>query len=226
MIKAIIKFLASALGHLLSCLNSYHLKMIRYWIYTARRKGEFRHFGSDSQLVPHFRNIVGAKYISIGDRSYIGSLVTLAAWDSVGTQHFSPSISLGNDSCIGDFSHISCINRIEIGNNVLMGKGITITDNSHGNPALFDVECDTPPVKRPLFSKGPVIIADNVWLCDKCTILAGVSIGYGAIIAANAVVTHDVPPLTIVAGNPARIIRTLNHTDNSDVNSDANSISQ
>jgi acetyltransferase-like isoleucine patch superfamily enzyme len=65
----------------------------------------------------------------------------------------------------------------------------------------------TAPIKRSLFSKGPVIIGDNVWIGDKATILPGVSIGNGAVIAANAVVTKDVPAYSVAAGNPARIIK-------------------
>lgn len=56
-------------------------------------------------------------------------------------------------------------------------------------------------------SKGSVIIANDVWIGARATILSGVTIGDGAVVAADAVVTHDVPPYAIVAGNPARIVR-------------------
>ena len=56
-------------------------------------------------------------------------------------------------------------------------------------------------------SKGPVIIGNNVWIGDKATVLPNVTIGDGAVIAANAVVTKDVPPYSIVAGNPAKVIK-------------------
>ena len=65
------------------------------------------------------------------------------------------------------------------------------------------------PLKRPLVSKGGVVIGDNVWICDNVCILSGVTIGNGAIVAANAVVTHDVPPYTMVAGVPAKVIKSL-----------------
>ena len=65
---------------------------------------------------------------------------------------------------------------------------------------------EIPPTQRPVYSKGPVIIGNNVWIGDKATILPNVSIGNGAIIAANSVVTKDVPEYCIVAGNPAKII--------------------
>ena len=65
------------------------------------------------------------------------------------------------------------------------------------------------PLKRPLVSKGGVVIGDNVWICDNVCILSGVTIGNGAVVAANAVVTHDVPPYTMVAGVPAKVIKSL-----------------
>lgn len=69
--------------------------------------------------------------------------------------------------------------------------------------------CPLPPLFRPLFSKGPVIIGKNVWIGDKATILPGVTIGDGSIIGANSVVTKDVPAYSVVAGNPAKIIKTI-----------------
>ena len=62
-----------------------------------------------------------------------------------------------------------------------------------------------PPIKRKIYSKGPVIIGKNVWIGDKATTLPGVTIGDGAVIGANTVVTKDVPPFCIVVGNPATI---------------------
>ena len=66
-----------------------------------------------------------------------------------------------------------------------------------------------PPQKRPLYSKGAVFIGDNVWIGDKATILPGVKIGEGAVVAANAVVTKDVPAYSMVAGNPAKVIKQI-----------------
>ena len=55
---------------------------------------------------------------------------------------------------------------------------------------------------------GGVVIEDNVWIGDKASILSGVTIGKGAIVACNAVVTKDVPPRSLVAGSPAKVIKT------------------
>ena len=99
------------------------------------------------------------------------------------------------------------MNKIIIGNNVLTGKKVLITDNAHGASDRFTI--DTPPMSRPLYSKGPVIIEDNVWIGEKASIMPGVHIHKGCIIAANAVVTKDIPPHCIVAGVPAKIVKQL-----------------
>ena len=56
-------------------------------------------------------------------------------------------------------------------------------------------------------SKGPIVVEDDVWICDKATILSDVHIGQGAVVAAGAVVTKDVPPYAIVGGVPAKVIK-------------------
>ena len=66
-----------------------------------------------------------------------------------------------------------------------------------------------PPKLRRLYSKGPIVIGDNVWIGDKVIILDGVKIGNNSIIAAGTVVTKDVPDFCVVAGNPAKIIKNL-----------------
>ena len=58
---------------------------------------------------------------------------------------------------------------------------------------------------------APIVIEDNVWIGEYATILKGVTIGKGAVVASHAVVTKDVPPYTIVAGNPARVVKELHH---------------
>lgn len=151
----------------------------------------------------------GPQYISIGNHCFFEQFLYLTAWDYFHSknneQNFKPTISIGSNCYFGAFNHITAINRIEIGNNLLTGKFVTITDNSHGETNFETLQIE--PINRPLHSKGPVIIGNNVWIGDKATILPNVSIGDGAIIAANAVVTKDVPAHSIAAGNPAKIIK-------------------
>ena len=99
------------------------------------------------------------------------------------------------------------INKIIIGDNVLTGTKVTITDNSHGIFSEHDLFF--PPELRTLQSDGPVIIEDNVWIGDKVTILPNVIIGRNSIIGANSVVTKNVPPNSVAVGIPAKVIKSL-----------------
>jgi acetyltransferase-like isoleucine patch superfamily enzyme len=172
-------------------------------LYTCRIAHRFAQFGKGSVVGRRACLLVGEKYVRIGEGVTIGSQVQLTAWDRFLDQRFQPEIVIGDGCAIGDGAHITAIDRIELGKNVLTGKYVLITDNAHGeaDPALLDIA----PNKRPLVSKGPVIIEDNVWIGEKASILSGVRIGRGAIVGANAVVTRDVPAGTMALGVPARI---------------------
>ena len=153
--------------------------------------------------------VLKAKYISVGTDSSFGNGMTLTCYDKIKRAgqiaYCTPSIQIGNGVSIGEDAHITCINKIVIGNNVLMGKKVLITDNAHSS-SEHDV-LDIAPMSRPLFSKGPVVIEDNVWIGEKASIMPGVHIGKSAIIGANSVVTKDVPAYTVVGGIPAKIIK-------------------
>lgn len=150
------------------------------------------------------------KYVSIGNNVKIGRRCVIECWDSyhAGAEfELSPMLIIGDYSAIGDDSHISCTQKMEIGNGVRMGRKIFITDNNHGSSQREML--DIIPFDRPLTSSGPVIIEDNVWIGEKVSIMPNVHIGRGAIIAANAVVTKDVPAYAVVGGCPAKIIKQL-----------------
>lgn len=170
-------------------------------------KTEIYTFGKGSRfLCGSF--VIGGKYIAIGRDTIINKCVSITAQyvDGV-TSNGKYIISIGDNCGIGPYSQITGINRISLGNGVRTGSSIFITDNSHGE---FKYEqLIQRPNLRPLASKGEVIIGDNVWIGAKATILPGVHIGDGAIIGANAVVTHDVPQYSIAVGNPARIIKQI-----------------
>ena len=168
----------------------------------------FNFLGKNSYIRPSADLIVGKKYISIGSNTILGKHIQLTAWDYHNGKKFTPFISIGSNCQFGSYNHVTAINKIIIGNGVLTGKFVTITDNSHGipgNPSDYDLS----PIKRIVYSKGRVEIGDNVWIGDKATILPNVKIGDCSIIGANAVVTKDIPPYCIAGGNPARILKKL-----------------
>lgn len=187
---------------------SWHIKMQRYRdiLYTNWMKNHFAKFGKDSFL-RYKINFLCPASISFGDRVNIGNNTNISAWDNYAGQSFKPVIEIDNDCFIGEYNNISAINKISLGKFVLTGRWVTIIDHSHGQ--LDDVDMHIAPIKRKLYSKGPIIIDDNVWISDKVTICSGVHIGKGAIIASNSVVTKDVPPFSLVGGIPAKVIKQI-----------------
>lgn len=101
-----------------------------------------------------------------------------------------------NEGFINSDTKIRCFQSIIIGNGVKISHNVTIMDGDG-----HTIECEG------YISQKPVVIENHVWIGTKATILKGVTIGEGAIVAAGAVVTKDVPPHSLVAGNPARVIR-------------------
>lgn len=149
----------------------------------------------------------GSKHITIGEGTTIQGSCILGAWVKYAGEQFTPLIIIGNGCNIGEHTHITSINKIKIGNGLLTGRYVYIGDNSHGGFSWE--ESNIPPISRKLQSKGEVVIGNNVWIGDKVTILAGVTIGDNVIVAANSVVTKSVPSNTIVAGCPAKIVKQL-----------------
>ena len=125
-------------------------------------------------------------------------------WSHIGTTQLSAgpraTIEIGDHSFINTGSILSARTRITIGNNCQIANGVIIMDNDfHG---VDDRE--TSPTNE------AIVIGDNVWLATRATVLKGVTIGEGAVVAAGAVVTKDVAPYTLVGGVPAKLIRVIN----------------
>lgn len=152
--------------------------------------------------------IIGASYIHVGTNFACDSDVKIEAWDHHLKEKYSPKIIIGNDVFMNSRTHITAIHKMVIGNRVLIGSDVLICDNNHGGAHSLE-ELLVPPKLRKLYSKGPIVIGDNVWIGDKVIILDGVKIGNNSIIAAGTVVTKDVPDFCVVAGNPAKIIKNL-----------------
>ena len=150
----------------------------------------------------------GQRRIKIGAYTGIGHHTILGCWEHYGKdEHFEPEIIIGNHCNIGEYCHITAINKITIGDGLLTGRFVYIGDNAHGGLSLD--EANTPPIQRHLTSKGEIKIGNNVWIGDKVTVLGGVTIGDNVIIAANAVVLHDIPLNSLAAGIPAKVVKQL-----------------
>lgn len=153
------------------------------------------------------RMIVGGRFIHVGTGFDAFPGLRIEAFERHLNKRFTPRITIGDRVSINYDCHIGCVNEISIGNDVLLASRVYISDHSHGSPDYNDIE--VPPSAREVFSKGPVVIEDGVWIGEGVCVLPGVRVGRHAIVGANSVVTRDVPPYTIVGGAPARVIRTL-----------------
>jgi len=123
---------------------------------------------------------------------------------------YCPSILIGQSVSLSDDVHISCTNKIQIGNNVLTGSHVYISDHDHGIYVEDSDEqsCpDEPPAERRLTNNGFVIIEDNVHIGEYVCILKNTRIGRGSVIGAQSVVIGDIPEYSIAVGNPAKVIK-------------------
>lgn len=209
MIKNIVKQIIGCGLRVVRCLWNYSMYSSMLFfinkVYSLWISFEFK---SCSAFVKTGLTLEGGKCISIGKDTLIETDAVLSAWntkDGAGIQHH-PILEIGDNCFIGQHIHITCINHVHLSNRVLIGRWVTISDNNHGNTDTLSLH--KPPIEREWVSKGPVIIEDDVWIGDKATILANVTIGKGAVVAANSVVTKNVPAYSVVAGNPAKVIKT------------------
>ena len=110
------------------------------------------------------------------------------------------NIRLGRNVFINQNCTLYDLGGIDIGDDVMIGPNVSLTTSSH------PLE---PSQRRAFVLAKPIVIERNVWIAAGATIIGGVTIGENSVVAAGSVVTHDVPPNSLVGGNPARLIRTI-----------------
>lgn len=146
-----------------------------------------------------------------GKKSMEGAIkLTLGRFCRFELEGCKKTLFIGNNCEMGDMTHIVALNKVEIGNNVLIASKCFISDTSHGvykgnnqdNPKI-------PPNQRKLDS-STVKIGNNVWIGENVVILAGTEIGDGCVIGANTVVNGHIPDCSMAVGSPFRIIKKYN----------------
>lgn len=157
--------------------------------------------GENSKIITPL-SILHPEKITIGTNSLIRAHARLDCWTSYEHVALTPRLIIGNNANIGFYFSAHCTDEIYIGNNVLIASYVLLTTQNHG----MDPECERSYERQPLISK-PIRISDGVWIGEKVTVLPGITIGEKSIIGANSVVTKDIPPFCIAAGNPASIIK-------------------
>lgn len=155
--------------------------------------------------------IIGSRRISVGAGAHINRYAWIEAVHSFRGQFFQPVIRIGSRFSASDRLHISCTQRIDIGDDCLFGSSVYISDHNHGIYGGEDQSLPSqPPVDRTLQRSGAVLIGSRVWIGDNVVIVGALTIGDGAVIGANSVVKKDISANTIVAGVPLRVLKRFN----------------
>ena len=201
-------FCLDLISYLSLCLYPYRLSRFIsiFFDYVASKRFKYLSRNNGQVFMERPFHILGHKYIKYGS-FYSHAGLRMECWDKYEGDGYTPIISIGKNVCFNFRCHIGAINKIVIGNNVLIGSNVLITDHSHGFNNKSDIE--NSPAKRKLYSKGPVVIEDNVWIGENVCVLPNVKIGCNSIIGANSVVTKDVPPYSVAVGNPVQIIKSI-----------------
>lgn len=150
------------------------------------------------------RRIRGNRNIFIGDRTAIDAYSWIEAIQSYGDVIFNPRIIIGDEVQIGRYSTITSIDEIKIEDGCLFSEYIYISDHAHD---VFTQDF-RPLVRMPLIKKGKVHIGRQCFLGFRSIIMPGVTLGDRCIVGAGAVVTKSFPSKSVLAGVPAKLIRT------------------
>ena len=159
--------------------------LVVYTIF-AKNLPQSRHFPLAKKLRVFFGKLI---------MGYIGSQVNIEKGAS-----FNRQVSIGDYSGIGVNCELN--GPVTIGKYVNMGPEVIVYTQNHSSKRT-----DIPMQKQGYDDIRPVVIGDDVWLGRRVIILPGVKIGEGCVIGAGAVVAKDIPPYSVVVGNPARIVK-------------------
>ena len=166
--------------------------LINRWFY---KKLEFK-----SYILKPLR-INGKKYISVCKNVRIKKYCWLIA---LKIDMNNPELIIEDGCAIGDYNHIAAVRRVVIEKNVLTANNVYISDNLHGYEDI-----NTPVMFQPVKFKSEVSIGEGSWIGENVCVI-GARIGRHCVVAANSVVTRDVPDCCVVSGSPARIIKRYN----------------
>jgi len=164
----------------------------------------FKKSSLSAVIYPSVR-IQGKKYISILSKVTIqrqGWLLALKIDEN------NPEIFIGENSAIGDFSHISSVRSVVIERDVLIANKVYISDNMHN---YMDV--NVPVIYQKVAFKAKVHIKEGAWIGENVSIIGAV-VGRNSVVGANSVVTKDIPDYSLAVGIPAKVIKRFNFEKN------------
>jgi len=163
-------------------------------LYRNWRRGTFIHasFRGNSKM------LLNDNIFKVGKKVFIGK----GAWLSLGA---GGKLKIGDNTHINDGFVVACNLSVEIGNSVLIADRVFIGDSDHGYE-----EIGRPIMEQKMSEAEAVKVEDDSWIGINVCILKGVTIGKHSVIGAGAVVTESVAPYSVVAGNPAKVLKRYN----------------
>jgi len=163
--------------------------------------GAFADFGSKTVLMYPLR-LKGEERIAIGDSVFIGPGSWLQTLPDAGNK--SVAISIGKGSSCAGACVISAVRSVILEDHVLLARNVYISDHIHKY-----TDRDKPVLAQGLDKIEPVVIKRGAWLGQNVVVCPGVTIGVGAVIGANSVVTKSLPDYCVAAGAPARVLKDM-----------------
>jgi acetyltransferase-like isoleucine patch superfamily enzyme len=179
-------------------------KLKKAQAYTSLVLSDFGSIGKGTLIYPPFHsNNASEVYLGANCQVHAGGWIDTIR-EYYDARH-EGRIDIGDGTYFGHRVHICACRHMIIGKDVLVADNVYISDLFHG----FE-DIDVPMLKTPLVSPGPVVIEDQVWLGERACVLPNVRIGKHSVVGANAVVTKDIPPYSVAAGVPAKVIKRYN----------------
>lgn len=197
------RFVVAPLYSTYCALRSLVTTMTRLFFWTPLLKGRLDQVGKNLYLYGGLPYISGPVRIKLGDNCRVSGHTTFSGRTCAAQP---PELTVGNNVDIGWMTTIAVGRRVEIGNNVRIA-GRTLLAGYPGHP--LDAGARAAGLAETDDQVGDIILEDDVWLATGVSVMAGVRIGQGSIVAAGSVVTKDLAPMVLAGGIPARVIRSL-----------------
>jgi acetyltransferase-like isoleucine patch superfamily enzyme len=163
--------------------------------------GAFARFGRRTVLMYPIR-LSGEERIAIGDHVFIGPgswLQTLPDGENT-----SIAVSIGKGTSVAGACVISAVRSVQLEENVLLARNVYISDHMHKY-----TDTEIPVIAQGVEKIKPVLVKRGAWLGQNVVVCPGVTIGTGAVIGANSVVTRNIPDYCVAAGAPARVLKDI-----------------
>jgi acetyltransferase-like isoleucine patch superfamily enzyme len=163
--------------------------------------GAFAHFGKNTVLMYPIR-LNGEERIAIGDQVFIGPGSWLQTLPD--RENNAVAVSIGKGTSCAGACVISAVRSVTLEENVLLARNVYISDHIHKY-----TDTGVPVIAQGMDKILPVLIKRGAWLGQNVVVCPGVTIGEGAVVGANSVVTESIPDYCVAAGAPARVLKTI-----------------